>query len=82
MNNNDNGGFGAMIILFIILLLLLGGCDGCKRKSKSSEPINAGYHSDYWYDREHAKEKAKQRWESREYDVRNGKKVPRTTNNN
>ena len=43
-------------------MLFSDSCTDDSDNKKSSSIPDMGYHSDYWYDREHAKEKAKERY--------------------
>ena len=78
-HNFDDNDSNEWIVIFIIILIIILFFDSCadndNNKESSSIP-DMGYHSDYWYDREHAKEKAKERYNNRDYEIRNGKQVP------
>lgn len=73
MKRDTSGGGFLLIILAIIFLMSSCGKDD---KPKTSEPPKSNYKSVYWYGG-HAKDTRAERG----YEIRNGKKVPYTTNN-
>ena len=84
--NKKNGGTGVIIVFILLVMFFSCGKDD---KKKSDEPINAGYHSSYWYDsKETRKRKADETLKkyyniddeghitgAKESTVRNGKKT-------
>lgn len=56
---NNKGDIGTVILLTLtgLIIFMFVSCHD-NNNDKSSVSINAGYHSDYWYDRKHAKENA------------------------
>ena len=74
MNNKSNGGLAILLVIIGLIMFVFGGCHD-DNKDKSSVSINGGYHSDYWYDRKHAKENAKKKVEELQSHTENKKGV-------
>ena len=74
MNKKSNAGLACLLIIVGLIMTIFGGCHD-DSKDKSSVSINAGYHSDYWYDRKHAKENAKKKVEELQSRTENKKGV-------